>query len=369
MKKLFYKFCCVLPLKKNKIIIWSYYGVQYGCSPKYISEYITAKEPEFEVVWGLSNTGSIPDKKTKKVKFGSLRFLFELATAKFIITNYRLSTDMEKRPKQIYVQTWHSSLRLKKIEKDAESFLPDNYIAQAKSDSKKIDYLLSGCKDSTEIFKRSFWYDGPILEIGTPRIDPILQDRSGDIEKIKEKLDVKSDEKVLLYAPTFRKSNNYSCYLNDFSTILETLERRNGGKWKVVVRLHPHLINKADEIIKNRNVIDGSSYGDIQELLLITDFLITDYSSLMFDLLSSKKPVLLYLPDLADYLNNERELYYDVAELPFLKASNGEEIIREITQFDPEMYSAQIRDFELKIGSFEKGNASQRLAAVLKQHI
>lgn len=368
MKSLLYTLFSLFPIKKNKIIFFGYYGAQYGCSPKYISEYIVKNEPGFDVVWGTLNPSSIEDGKVRKAMFASVRFWFELATAKFIITNYRFGMDIKKRANQVYVQTWHSSLRLKKIEKDAEAYLPENYVRQAQRDSKYIDYLISGCKESTRIFKQSFWYDGEILEIGTPRIDPIINNENLKLKEIKERLGMKTDKKVLLYAPTFRKSNDYSCYLSDFSEIVKSLEEYFGGDWKVVVRLHPHLANRAEEIITNKEIINGSSYNDIQELLMITDFLITDYSSLMFDFLFSQKPVLLYLPDLQDYLTNERELYYDVKELPFLKAYDHPGIISKIETFNKNSYISDLNSFEKEIGSFEKGNASQELTKILKRH-
>ena len=80
----------------------------------------------------------------------------------------------KKRDGQFYVQTWHSSLRLKKIEADAVDGLTDNYIKMAKADSKQTDLLISGCQFSTEIFRRAFWYDGPIVSTGTPRGDVLI---------------------------------------------------------------------------------------------------------------------------------------------------------------------------------------------------
>lgn len=368
IKNLLYRLFTFLPLKKNKIIFWGYYGSQYGCSPKYISEYIVSNEPSFDVVWATLDNAMVMD-DVKRVKYASLKFWYELATSKFIITNYRFGLDMDKREGQIYIQTWHSSLRLKKIEKDAETYLPPNYIQQAKRDSKKIDYLLSGCQESTRIFRSSFWYDGDILEIGTPRIDPIIESNGHRVETIKQQLGLDKNMKILLYAPTFRKSGDYSCYLDDFDTIINALETKMGGKWKVIVRLHPHLMHRAEEIIKNKNVINGSSFQDIQELLIVADFLITDYSSLMFDFLFSKKPVLLYLPDLKHYLENERELYYKVEDLPFLKAYNREDIVDSVNNFDSNNYLQGLSNFEKKIGSFEKGTASKELVSFLKQRV
>lgn len=369
MKEFIYKLFSLLPLKKNKILFWSYYGSQYGCSPKYISEYIVNNEPSFDVVWGILKPSLITDSNVRKVAFSSVKFWYELATAKFIVTNYRFGTNMKKRPGQIYIQTWHSSLRLKKIEKDAEAYLPSNYVQQAKRDSTFIDYLISGCSESTRIFKQSFWYSGAILEIGTPRIDPIIKNKKFKLNSVKQSLGIEEDEKVILYAPTFRKSDDYTCYISDFSDIIKSLIDRFDGKWKVVVRLHPHLSERSEEIIKNKDVINGSSFSDMQELLAITDFLITDYSSLMFDFMFSRKPALLYLPDLQEYLKNERELYYNVIDLPFLKAFDKEEITNKIREFDAKKYKIDLFNFEENIGSFEKGTASAQLLEVLKSHI
>ncbi|MGL5752407.1 MAG: bifunctional glycosyltransferase/CDP-glycerol:glycerophosphate glycerophosphotransferase, partial [Paraclostridium sp.] len=162
----------LFPIKKNKIFLFSYYGSQYGCSPKYISEYIVKNYPKdkFDVVWAFNDISSkehIED--IRKVRIMSLKYFYELSTSKIIITNFRTTNTFIKRKNQYYIQTWHSSLRLKQIEKDAENSLPKNYAEMAKEDSKKCDLLLSGCKYSTDIFKRAYWYNGEIFEHGTPR--------------------------------------------------------------------------------------------------------------------------------------------------------------------------------------------------------
>ena len=115
----------------------------------------------------------------------SLKYFYELCTAKVIITNFRTTNIFKKRKNQYYIQTWHSSLRLKQIEKDAEDSLPESYIEMAKEDSKKCDLLLSGCRYSTDIFKRAFWYDGEIFEYGTPRNDLLINSDKEYIRNIK----------------------------------------------------------------------------------------------------------------------------------------------------------------------------------------
>jgi CDP-glycerol glycerophosphotransferase len=369
IKNIIYKIFTLFPIRRNKILLFGYYGTQYGCSPKYVSKYIVENQKEFDVVWATLHPSTFDVNGVRKVKYNSIKFFYELATTHFIITNYRLTTNIQKRNNQIYVQTWHSSLRLKKIEQDAEAFLPLNYIKQAKIDSKKIDYILSGCDFSTKIFNESFWYDGLVLKIGTPRIDPLIHFNQQEYINIKNTLNLDINEKILLYAPTFRKDNNYEYYINDFNFIIKSLEEKFGGQWKVIVRLHPHLMNKATEIVQNKDVIDVSKHEDIQELLMITDFLITDYSSLMFDLLFTKKPVLLYLPDLKNYLENERELYFNIENLPFIKAYNMKEINKGIHSLDLLKYIKDIDEFIIQIGSYEKGNASELLINELNKYI
>lgn len=369
LKLLIYQLFSLLPLKKKKILFFSYYGAQYGGSPKYISEYIQSQNQDWEIVWSLNDFTVLPDANIKKVKFASLRFFYELATAKVFLTNFRLPSYIKKRRSQLYIQTWHSSLRLKMIEKDAQEDLPAHYIEMAKSDSKKIDCLLSGCEDSKRIFQQSFWYDGVILDIGTPRIDPLIQLEQSKLEQIKKGIGLAAEDKVLLYAPTFRKGDNTEMYIKQFDFIVEELNKKWLGDWKVLARLHPHLMNKAEEVFLDENIIHVSKYPDIQELLMITDFLITDYSSLMFDFLYTQKPVLLYLPDLEYYLANERALYYQMDELPFLKAYDNMGIKHLLDNFDEELYKKALAQFIIKIGSFETGRASAQLLNILNQKI
>ena len=357
----------MFPIKKNRCLIYSSYGANYGCSPKYVSEYLVENNPEIEVVWVFNQPEKYDIRGVKKVKNMSLKYFYYLSTSKFIVTNFRTPVEFKKRDKQIYIQTWHSSLRLKMIEKDAEDTLLQNYIKQAKEDSKKLDYLVSGCKYSTEIFKKCFWYDGEILEIGTPRNDFLLTIKEKKIRGIKDNLDI-GDEKILLYAPTFRKDNNLDVYNVDYERLLNGLEKKYNCKWKILLRLHPHLINIMPEI-KLENVINVTRYDDIQELLAISDILISDYSSLMFDFTITKRPCFLYVPDLEEYQSKDRKLYFNVKELPFKIAKSNDELIDKIVNFSNEEYNKSLELFLNKIGSYENGKASQKIAELIKNKI
>lgn len=357
-----------MPLKDNKIIMWGNSFRSYGCNPKYIAEYLLKKHPsEFDIVWvidaGLPVPKSIPN-GIRVVRYFSKEYLYELHTAKFVICNARTSDSYfwHKRKNQIYIQTWHSSLRLKTIEKDAEKTLPEAYIQAAKGDSEKIDYIISGCSFSSGIFKNSFWYDGAVLECGTPRIDYLLRETNS--KALLEKAKLSTEYKYILYAPTFRTDDDYE-YNFDFEKLVCIFESCFGGKWKVLYRLHPNLIFKIKEHKLTDACIDVCGYSDMQELIAISDFMITDYSSCMFDMMYIKKPCLLYMPDFEEYTKKERDLYFNIKDLPFLKAYTEDEMFETVKNFDRDKYQENTDSFLCTIGSFEKGTACETIAGLI----
>lgn len=323
MKDLFYQLIISLfsffPIKKNKILFFSYYGNQYGCNPKYISQYLVKKNLGYKIIWAFTKPEKYNISGIKKVKYYSFRFFYELCTSKVIITNYRMITLFKKRKNQLYIQTWHSSLRLKTIEKDAIANLPAYYIKMAQQDSQYIDCLISGCKFSTDIFKSSFWYNGLILECGTPRNDLFFSNKLNIKTKITEEYNIPQTNKLILYAPTFRQSYNLEYYNVDYIRLKEALHNRFGHEWTILVRLHPHLRQYSQQLLHGKQTVDVTNYDDIQELLAVSDILISDYSSLIFDFALTKRPCFLYVPDLNEYIQKERALYFDIKQLPLLK--------------------------------------------------
>lgn len=131
LKKIIYAGFRILPVERNKVLFFSYYGEQYSGSPKYISRYL-AGHSKMKQVWAFTDCGKHRMRNARTVRFGHPGYYFHLATAGVIITNYRMPEEFVKRKGQTYIQTWHSSLRLKMIEKDAEDTLPENYVRMAK---------------------------------------------------------------------------------------------------------------------------------------------------------------------------------------------------------------------------------------------
>ncbi|MED1205205.1 CDP-glycerol glycerophosphotransferase family protein [Heyndrickxia acidicola] len=357
----------LLPIKKNKIFFLSYYGSQYGCNPKYISQYIQKhKKNDFDIVWGFNDlSGKEHLSGIRMVKMMSIKYLFELSTSKVIITNFRTTEFFIKRKHQFYIQTWHSSLRLKQIEKDAEANLPSSYIKMAKKDSQKIDLLISGCQLSTSIFRRSFWYDGEILEQGTPRNDAFFLNTEDTKANVQNELNISSDTRIVLYAPTFRKNHSLQAYNIDYQAVLDKLNEKFGGEWIFLVKLHPHLHELSQQLLGNSHVKNVTGYHDTQELLMASDILISDYSSLIFDYAITRRPCFLYIPDQEEYTANDRKLYFSLNDLPFVTALNNEEMLNRIHFFDEKTYQETLAAFMEWTGTFEDGRACESLVNII----
>ncbi|MDX9802090.1 MAG: CDP-glycerol glycerophosphotransferase family protein [Spirochaetia bacterium] len=362
----------LFPVQKNKIVVSNFFGNSYGDSPKYIVEKLLEKNVDCEIVWLLKKTlvqKALFPLNIKIVKYGSFRALYELATAKVWIDNVRKKTCPPKRKNQYYIQTWHSFLRLKKIEKDAREFLSETYVERAKIDSANCDLMISGCDFGHNIYRNSFWYDGEILKCGTPRCDIFFSDTARCKDRVYEYCGISSGTGLILYAPTYRSNSDVKAYLLDYEKIITALMSKFGGKWKILIRLHPKAASLSDQINYNENVFDVTDYDDMQELLAASDILITDYSSSMFDMIVAEKLCLIHAHDLKEYTAKERELYFTMEQLPFYVSRNTDELIKNIKNYDPEDYGLRLKQFSREVNIYEEGKASDRLAGIIREKI
>ena len=368
IKKIF-RITCVrifnlFPIKNNKIIFSSFSGKGFGDNPKYILLELQKANKNYDLVWVLSNTedkNTLP-KGVRYTKYNSIKYFYELCTSKVWVDNHRKIIDISKRKNQYYIQAWHGAFGLKKVEKDAEAVLNPKYIKQAKHDSKMIDLMISNSAFCTKLYKRAFWYSGDVLECGTPRNDILIHGDSGKLKtQIRKRLKLNNDEKIVLYAPTFRRDENIDCYNIDFKRLVKSLSKKFDGEWKVLVRLHPNISHKSKQLALESNILDVSDYGDMYELMLISDILISDYSGVMFDFSLQNKPVFLYASDIDNYLD-DRGFYFEYSELPYSYAQNNDELIKNIEMFNEKKYHSALKKFYSSIGSVESGNASKKVA-------
>jgi CDP-glycerol glycerophosphotransferase len=195
--------------------------------------------------------------------------------------------------------------------------------------------LISGCDLTSEAYKSAFGWRREILSVGTPRNDILFL---GNASKVKEKLGLPKAKKVLLFAPTFRNdvfmSGAYQLCELDISRLLFELGERFGGEWCFVFRSH-NLVMKEIEargVFDKNDIINGNEHDDMAEYLLVSDALLADYSSSMFDFMLTGKPVFLYTPDLENYKNSERGFYFDIEETPFSIGRTSDGVLENIME-------------------------------------
>ena len=357
-------------VKKGRVMCWAYNFKQYSCNPRYLTEYLLKNNPEFEIYWVFRKKVDISgiDSWIKCVRFRSLEYYKLVNSAEFFITNSR--TDpyriyWHKRPGQKYLMLWHGGVALKKIEKDAEKKLGYSYVQKSKIDSKVCDLMTSSCRYQTDLMENKFWYSGEILKKGIPRNDIFfdMEQRASLNAKVRKLYSISSGDKIVMYAPTFRRGNDLSPYSINWDKVIPELEKVFGGvQVRILVRLHPNLIGKVDTsgLVAYEKVTDATLYHDMQELLCVSDMLITDYSSAMFDFAMLERPCLLYATDIEKY---DRGYYFRFDELPFPLARTQEELLSNLASFDRSEYDNRVTTFfDTNIGIYDDGHASEAIA-------
>ena len=377
--KYYREICETLPVQKDKIVFENFNGNSYGCNPKYIAEEIIKRNLPYELVWLVRSVTKEKEKNVfpeqiRLVGYGSKQALKELASAKIWIDNQRknyfLKKGLRKKEGQYYIQTWHGSLGIKKLDADVDAFvgeLKQEWVNRSKLDSSMMDYLLTDSEFENEIFRRALWFNNEIKEFGHPRNDIFFKDSTKIKQKVRDFYNIPEDKKILLYVPSFRDSGNIDCYDLDYEKILKAMEDRFGGDWICLARLHPRTKKYDKELItESDKLIDACFYPDIQELLVSSDAAITDYSSCIFDFMLSRKPAFVFATDIKDF-NNDRGFYYPLEATPFPIAVNNKELVENVLNFDDEKYQKDITEFLEDKGCMEDGHASERVVDLIEQ--
>lgn len=377
--KYYREICETLPVQKDKIVFENFNGNSYGCNPKYIAEEIIRRNLPYDLVWLVRSVTKEKEKNVfpeqiRLVGYGSKQALKELASAKIWIDNQRknyfLKKGLRKKEGQYYIQTWHGSLGIKKLDADVDAFvgeLKQEWVNRSKLDSSMMDYLLTDSEFENKIFRRALWFNNEIKEFGHPRNDIFFKDSIEIKQKVRDFYNIPEDKKILLYVPSFRDSGNIDCYDLEYEKVLKAMEDRFGGDWICLARLHPRTKKYDKELImESDKLIDACFYPDIQELLVSSDAAITDYSSCIFDFMLSRKPAFVFATDIKDF-NNDRGFYYPLEATPFPIAVNNKELVENVLKFDDEKYQKDITNFLEDKGCMEDGHASERVVDLIEQ--
>lgn len=362
------------PINNQKIMMLTSRGT-YNCHPRAIVEEIQRQKLPYEIVWVVRKENIMSSEEypagVKTVLRGSYEFYEEAATSKVWIDNSVTYSYLfaKKRKKQVLIETWHGSFGLKKFDETVNN--NKYWVKKAYQEGKQTDYCLTNCKFEEELFRSTFWKKAEMLPYGHPRNDILFRRDSDEakaiIKSIRKKYKLDDDTHVLLYAPTYRDIPNARLYDLAYDAVVEALQERFGGKWVIMVRYHfldRKLLNLNTD---NPNIVNVTEYPDIQDLMLVTDIGMTDYSSWIYDFFFTKKPSFLYVPDLDDYVTKDREFLFPIETTPFPIAKSNKQLCKKIREFDEEKYLADYQQFHDKMECYEDGHAAVRIVEKLKE--
>ncbi len=354
----------VLPIRRNRIFIQTFQGM-YCCNPKYVTEALAART-DVELVWALDSgcDASALPACVKVVRKGSFAYYRAAATAKVWLENglnLVRSPYIRKRRGQIYLQPLHGSLGLKRQGLAGPEI-------RAKADA-ITDFCISNSTFEDEVYRTSYWPTTEILRFGHPRNDVFFksaEDRARIVGRVREAIGVQPDVRLALYAPTFRPDGDISCLDLDPVMLKAALERRFGGEWAVLFRLHKR--DMARHSAPPGSWIDASGFPDIQELMIACDVGITDYSSWICDYVLGDGYGFIYARDVARYSENPG-FYYPLDSTPFPFADSNEALASAIAAFDPAKYRGEKSAFIKSKGCVDDGRASERCARKIMEAI
>ena len=357
----------LLPVKKNRVFLINNLSHKYAGNPKYVAEYLMAHYGDkLEIVFSVKRPEEydhLRQRGFRVVKFNSLQYFVKAMTSKVFLTNSGGYSYLPLKKKQYVINTWHGGAAYKKCGTDMYSN-SRIFRADLKLQAKQTGAFMSTCSRFTEEFSRAliipkarFW------GVGMPRNDIMIHPDEALRRQVRETIGLADDEKLILFAPTYRKvDDNYFrdsvaiSYGVDSARVIKAMEQRFGGKWRFAVRYHPNVVNRQD--LHDEGILDLTDYEDMQELLLAADAMINDFSSSLWDFMLTGKPCFLFATDLEHYIATT-EVYTPVSQWPYPQAVDNDRLEKNILEFDEAKYARDCKNHYEALGGCETGEATK----------
>ena len=351
-----YYYCCSTVLSilglfirssKNRILFVCRGGKQYNDNIPPIYEELLKDErfSKWDFIWALRDTKK-PDLshkvRTKVCKIDSLSFYWNALKSRCWVTNVSVQRGLNFKNKDtFYINTWHG-VPLKYIGLDN-----NKGVSFSLPEHEKCDLFCSMGEYDAKIYETAFGADPSIIKVtGYPRNDVLF---TSDLEEVKQRVssyyNIDFTKKIVLYAPTFRDYNKsrLGMFSLDLKLSADLFQKELGDNYVLLVRAHGAILNTNNVV----GCIDASKYPSVEDLLMITDILVTDYSGIMFDFSLLGKPIICLPYDLNEYIEKrglyinyeeylpldicytESELYTTIKTLDYEKACEKSKLLKE----------------------------------------
>ncbi|WP_052681723.1 CDP-glycerol glycerophosphotransferase family protein [Saccharothrix sp. ST-888] len=321
----------------HEAVLYDVFGGRgYADSPRAIHAELTRRAPGLRHLWTVEDAQAELPEGVEPVTVWSPEWYDALATSRYLVGNTHFPEFVERRDGQVVLQTWHGT-PLKRIAHDVDTgwLDDDGYLERLAREVPQWSLLLSPNSFSTPILRRAFRYPGEILESGYPRNDLLARPDAGAAAAVRRRLGIPDGKRVVLYAPTWREdARSGDGYRLDLRLDTDAARTALGAGHVVLVRPHAHVLQRPPGC-GDGFLYDVGDYPDMAELLLITDVLVTDYSSAMFDFANTGRPMLFFTHDLAHYRDDLRGFYFDFeAEAPGPLLATSAELIAALGRVD-----------------------------------
>lgn len=367
-------------MTQDKMVMFeSYHGKRCGDSVKAIYDAMICDDTfrDYTFVWAFTDPNAhkelLDDSHTILVKKGSSDYFRYYAAARFWINNVSVPDFLVPGKHQVYIETWHGT-PLKRLGCDIET---DSDPRQSKKrmhkryrkKGKKVSRFLSPSPYYNEKIASAFGLSKKrqkaFINTGYPRNDALYHYTEENVKNIREKLGIPAHKKIILYTPTWRDTDyrpgqgfEYKHPVN-LEKVLSLLSE------DCVLLFRAHHQNGLSDIIRSsERIIDVTDVDDINELYIISDLMITDYSSTMFDFSNLRRPMVFHMYDRKEYEENIRGFYFDLSELPGPITETEEELAHaintQLSSFDYET-DETYQKFHDTFHTWEDGEAAHRV--------
>lgn len=353
-----------LDVDDNLIMFESFLGANISCNPYAILMHLIDNDYGFTYLIALSDVQNIdvPEKLKFRedvifVKRGSDLYLRSLCRAKYLVNNVSFPFYFIRKPNQVYLNTWHGT-PMKTLGKDIKTPFAD--YGNVSRNFLQATHIISPNRHTTDVILNKYdirdIYSGKIAETGYPRIDATVNLTTQRKKILKDELGISDDKPIVFYAPTWRgdtQSKNF-----DTKKLQSDLKKLHSSEYHLIFRGH-HFIEKLLKDIR-LDVIIAPHHLDSNELLGLTDVLISDYSSIMYDFLALNRSIICYIYDFEEY-KQERGLYFDVQDLPGQVCNTVNEVKTAILSSLKTVKSNATSTFVETYACFDDGHATERV--------
>lgn len=360
--KLLYKWYCLRPIKKDKVLFASDSRTEMSGNFLFVYEEMLRKDLDLDYHFLLKS--GVGEKKT----FKEIRQLaYHLATSKFIILDdfYPMVYPLKIRENAELIQLWHAVGAFKTFGYSRIG-RPGGPSPKSKNHRNYTKAIVSS-KNVAKYYAEGFGIDEEkVVATGIPRTDIFFDEKYK--EKVREQLygefPFLKNKKVITFAPTFRGNGQQSAHYPMEILNLDKLYRELKDDYVFLFKIHPFVKNDFNIPYQYKDFFyDFSSYREINDLLFVTDLLITDYSSVCFEYALLNKPMLFFAFDVEEYVQS-RDFYYEYTSfIPGPLARSTDDIIEAIKKENYKM--EKIPPFVDYFFDHHDGRSSERVVEQL----